>query len=475
VLLGVLLLGLGSAALLWHFLPSLVLLQIVQEARKHGVELSECEITLSQERILLSACRVQTLEGVDAQGRVEAIALVLTDWKPSRADVTGAVLDVRSAPELQQLLEYQPSSRTPIPVRVTESRLSWYPDGSLAPLLVLSELSYDTVNDQLDAQLSSPGLLAGTLAMNREALAVQLSLLSAPDTSFAARLTHRAPASGDAPINQAGKRENLGADLELDVNQLPAHLLHMPMFLEIPEPLHKVTVDAKVRLALPAADRAGQARGSLKLSLKHLPLPIPAAFSGLVVGEETLVEAEITLDRAYTKLKLQNLSAKHGALELKGSGTVERVGLGLELQSRLRGRLSCKAIAQVALSAQLDPVLAKMVSRIARRTIEGGVDIGVDLKAHTSKLAEAQLTKLVGVGCGLKSLSFEDAVELGEDVLNNLPDIKDWPLLKIDAPKFEGPKLSPPKLKLPNIQLPFPGRKGALEPERDTSHEDTPN
>lgn len=441
---------LGSAGLLWLWLPALVLDQIVREAKKSGVELSECEIALSRERILLSRCRVKTLEGLDAQGKVEAVAISLVDFKPTRADVTGAAFDVRSAPELHNILEYQPTSRAPIPVRVSNSRLSWYPDGSKAPLLVLSELSYETDHDQLDAQLSSPGLVAGTVSMNREVLSVHLALLSSPDTSFSAKLTHRGTPTGTAPLDAAGKRQNLGADLEIQLTELPAALLHVPLFLEIPEALKQTTIAAKANLVLPAGDRAGQPKGTLQLKLKGAALPIPAALSSLVHADETVVEANVVLDRSYSRMKLQNLSAKHGVLELKGSGNVAREGLGLALTSRLRGRLSCQAIAQAALNARLEPELAKLVSKIARKTLKGGVDIGVDLEAHTSKLAEARLTKLVGVGCGLKALSFDDAVELGEDVLNSLPDLGDLPL-----PELELPKLKPPTLPFPKIGLPL--------------------
>jgi len=53
-----------------------------------------------------------------------------------------------------------------------------------------------------------------------------------------------------------------------------------------------------------------------------------------------------------------------------------------------------------------------VVARNAGRTVEGQVDVAVQIDADTNRLDQAKLTKQIGVGCGLKPLSLRDALSL---------------------------------------------------------------
>ncbi len=456
-------------------LPRWVLERIKQEARQRGVELSQCTLTLGLDQLLLEGCHVQVSKPVQASGTVDIIAVALVDYKPSHVDVTGAKFEVRGKTELNNLLENRPSSRTELPVYVYNSEVALFTEvgpfgSSEEAALQLTQLDYSSKTDVLTAQLDAAGLLRGPLEVNREGVTLDLTLVPSPDTTLHVKLRHQ-QAQG---LDRAGRQKGLGAQLELSFKNLPVQAFDLPPVLKIPKELSQLVVDANFDIQLPDRARAGQPKGTMDVALRGLVFPVPRAIQGLVYGETAHLTGNFTLNRSYTKAKLENLQLKKAALTLRGSGSVEQEGFGLAIKSEMRGSLSCQAIAQAAATAELSPELAKLAKTIARRALNGSVQIGVKLDTHTSRLDSAQIAKAVGVGCGLQALSFEDALQLGDEVLKDLPEL---PLPKLPPPAFEPPKFPPPKLKLPfpGKRLVPPGREDPAEGDSPKDHEPEAN
>src|SRR5690606_28042914 len=122
-------------------------------------------------------------------------------------------------------------------------------------------------------------------------------------------------------------------------------------------------------------------------------------------------------------------AVKHGALELAGRGRVVRVGDHAEALIELDGQLACTAVAAAAARSRLGEGLGGLVAEAARRTLDGSVAVGVTIEADSRRLAEAEIARRVGLGCGLKLLKDWPQLPGIEDLpaLDKLPKLEDLP------------------------------------------------
>lgn len=424
----------------WFLFPRLVLQRIESEALKHGVELVACQISLSLEQVRLEDCQIKS-QKQDLQGRVSLIAIGLAEFSPVSVTASGAMLEARAIPEVRSLLEQQTEAlKSELPVRVTDSQLDWYQGDAATPLLRLSALRYDSEHSSVHANLESPGLLKGSMHLIGGRLVLELRLAQAPETRMRA-VIQQAPLTADS----VSKGE---ATADIEVEGLTLGQLSIPVFLEIPPNLAAVSLAAQVQATLTTGLNPKTPSGTMRLTISGVDLPVPRELQGVVYGPTSQIEGTFKVDHSYKKVTLKQLTWRAGALELRGSGNVEQEGLGLRLEATLQGNLTCQAIAKSAAGAHLSPELAKLVGNLAKKVVEGGVGIGLDISAHTSQLAAATIKRRIGIGCGLKPASVSNALDVADELLKQLP--------KLPPPELELPKLPIPSFKPPKFRIPLP-------------------
>lgn len=450
-LLVVLIGGAIAAAIL---VPRWLLETVKTEARKQGVELTRCTLTPGLDQLLLEGCYVAADGELKASGTVDIIAIALVDFAPSHVDVTGAKLNLRVSTELRHILENRASTGSETPLHVHNAEAEVFISDVTSPSVKLSAVNYSSTTGVATADFIAPDLAQGTLSIEPSGIRADFSLLSSLDTPIQANLVYNQTQG----VDRSGRQLGLGATLSLSAKQLPIKALHVPLIVEIPEALESVVVDFSTTIDLPDRARAGQARGRFQSTLRGLHFPVPREVQGLIYGDTATLGGDFKLDRSYSKADLLNLELRKAALTMKGSGRLRRAGLGVAIEAELRGDLSCQAIARSAATTELSPELAKLAKTIARKALKGGVGLAVRLEAHSARLESAKIAKAVGVGCGFRALSIPDAVQLGDEVLNQLPKLP-FPELTDELPKPQLPKF---KLPAPRLPFPFPGSKGLV-------------
>jgi len=140
-----------------------------------------------------------------------------------------------------------------------------------------------------------------------------------------------------------------------------------------------------------------------------------------------------------------------------------REGLDAKVDFDLKGALPCDALAGAAAESRLGQLLGRASGKQGKRTataiVVGTVSVEVGIKASTRDLPNAKLTQKIGVGCGLRPLSFAELIALtpnakdlqaiGNEVGKKLEDIgKDLGL----PPVPSGFALPP----LPTLEFPDP-------------------
>jgi len=106
---------------------------------------------------------------------------------------------------------------------------------------------------------------------------------------------------------------------------------------------------------------------------------------------------------------------------LDGKGSLASAAGAAALALDLRGALPCDALASAAAESRVGRLLGRVqgtrAGSVARQAIGGSVGVRVQITANTQNLAAASVKRSIGIGCGLKPLTLEEALKLGTELL----------------------------------------------------------
>ncbi len=370
--------------------------EIVSQAARRGVVLSDCKLDLGLRSIGLDACAVSSgadihvrgwpLAGVSVSGRVERIDVRLAGLSVERVQIRGAELSLFGEPRLGELFRSGAAGSSPgLPVDVERSAVSWSLDANATPTLLMSELGYSADTLRLSSRFEVVRRAQGQLSLGPEGLEVTLGDPSQPEVRFVVR------------VIPAAER----AELSLDLRRLPLRSLEGP-WLRLTDTLRPIELDGRIFGVLPLGLSTTTPGGDVYLTLHGLQFPVPRELDGLVYGSPPKFSGKFTAGRAMNTLTFADSTFLTGELAMKGTAEVELRGAGLAFNARMSGPLPCRAIAESAARAHVGSLLATLAGRIARRVLSGSVQVAAALEGHTSELDRAQVLTSIGVGCGLE-------------------------------------------------------------------------
>jgi hypothetical protein len=212
------------------------------------------------------------------------------------------------------------------------------------------------------------------------------------------------------------------------------------------------TLDLTVPRKLLGSDRLA---GRTDFTLKGYVPPHPIELDGFVFGDTTTVGAAFKLEPERLRVAISDARVKAGRFELAGEGELRAEGRSARLVLVLRGELPCSALAGVVAETRLGRALGKVSGKAARVMVGGGVGVRVSVDMSSEKPEQARVLKTITPGCGLRPLSFEELVKLGELAPEALT-----PEVMADLKKLieEGLPPPPPNSALPNLQIPGLGK-----------------
>lgn len=445
-LVGVLVVAAASA---WLVGRAWIMREIVAEAARHGVALRACELELRWGGIGLNACqwallpdaaqRGWPLPGVQANGSIQRVDVLLVGWRPARLRADGLQATLRGDPAWLDLLGQGGGPALPsLPVDVEHSSVAWYLAEGSTPALSLQELAYGADERLLTSKLELAAGLRGELALGADGASLKLGEPSRPELHLLARVVAE------------GQRVELG----LELSKLPLRWLESER-LRLTPTLRAIEVDGRVSMTVPTALSMTVPTGQVLLTLHGLQFPVPREVEGLVHGTPPQLSGRFSVARSFDQVTFPELTFLTGSLEMHGSAELQREAEGLHFRASLSGPLSCRAIAESARRAHKDSVLARLAGRFAASVLTGSVQVVAAVEGRTSELERARVLSSIGVGCGLRPLPIEP--DLPRELLEQLPPDIFQQLPALPAGR-ELPRL-PEGLRLPPLPTLTPGRE----------------
>jgi hypothetical protein len=191
-----------------------------------------------------------------------------------------------------------------------------------------------------------------------------------------------------------------------------------------------VTGSGEVKLEFAGRDAGMPEKGEAKLVLDGWIPPHPVELDGFVFGKTTTVESQMTFAADGKRVDLTGTRITAGRFTLSGGGTLTREETALTLALDLAGALPCDALAAAAAESRLGRLLGREMGvkggNAARQVVGGSVSVRILVNGTTADLANAKVTRSIGIGCGLKPLTLEELLRIGEGLLptelSHLPD-----------------------------------------------------
>lgn len=435
--------------------------EIIARARANGIILHLTTAEVSASKVHLGRATFE-LEGVKGlAGSFESADITLR-----RLTATGIMVDaptIRTMGEplglLRALSDWQakytkPNDPNALPTpELARTKFTWSPTAELAPFAVVDDLAYSSTATNVagETSLAITGSRAqvGAYALQPLALALQLGRESI-EVGFGSTQMATAAVRG-------GWRHVPGADdFHVTFSALPMAGLLQRLNMPLNDPkLAAATCSGAISLRVPEDPKLAYG-GQLSLDLVGWTPPHPPELEGFSFANNSKLESMLEIDRALSRVRLTGLTLTSGGFKLAGHGLVELIGLSYaQIKAELKGHLPCSTIASSMAESKLGKAYGRWVAQNAHRTIEGHVDVTVQLQADTRHLDQLKVVRQIGVGCGLRPLTLREALSLG------LPPPPDADLLKHAAqnlPKFEIklpelPQLPPlATVKLPNFE-----------------------
>jgi ADP-dependent NAD(P)H-hydrate dehydratase / NAD(P)H-hydrate epimerase len=262
--------------------------------------------------------------------------------------------------------------------------------------------------------------------------------------------------------------------------------------LGVAVPVQGVVVSAEITLAFANPGRGAAAneaiQGTLNVTLKGYVPPHPFELDGFIFGDTTTFDGKFTVPPLRDRVTLSEAHLEAGAFELRGSGLIVRSSDRSQANLTLSGQLPCSALASVEANSRVSKILGSELGaragQFAEKLSNGSVAIGLTVAADTANLAAAKVERTIGIGCGLRPLTWAElgkVVPLPPDVnallqslptlpldLSNLPALaalpSGLPPLPSGAPVLPvGLPQRPPNLGLPALPA-FPTTAPAPQP-----------
>lgn len=436
-----------AGLLLWLALPTLIQAEVKKRAREQGVELTLGTLDFGWEWAELRASKA-TLIGVSGfELGIDRLNVDLDGTKLTRLDFTGLTVEASGSVPTLALSLGAWSKRYPsafaLPLSARGVTVRFRPEPGQAMWL---ELTGGTV-------ATTP---AGTIvaAEHTKVAGIDVGRVGA---TWSATATSVALGLGETDLARAPVR--VAVDLSAARPRLAFQLV--PLSLErlagpfaVALPVHGVSASATI--ALEFADKAAlyPEKGAAHLELHGWIPPHPAELDGFVFGDTTVVDTSLAFTPDGKSVALDPTHLTAGRFELGGKGSLVRDAEAATLTLDLRGALPCDALASAAAESRVGRLLGKVqggrAGSVARQAIGGTVGVRVQVSASTKNLAGASLKRSIGIGCGLKPLTLDDVVRLGEQLLPS-----DLSELQEDIVKLT-PKLPNGAPLIPSILPPLP-------------------
>jgi hypothetical protein len=437
---GTLLLGSIVAALL--IAPKLILQHIVQEAARRGLRLSGCSLELDFGRALLRGCNVSTaavpnvvppFAGVTIEGHLPEIDILIQGLEPRRVVVRRMALEASGFPIDKEVLRADGSGRAPLPIEVEAGTVTWR-SRDLENTLLLTEVAYASETESLSASWEWPGRARGRLSWRPSEIELTFG-----DTAPSARLVVR-------PIRPEQRLE-----LRLELRGFPLAVLDGPAF-RLTQTLRPIRVDGHVSVSFPTGLDMELARGDFYLTLSGLQFPVPREVEGLVHASPPKISGKLSFSRSFNRASVSDLGFLTGQLQMSGRAelAMDPQLRGLHFEAHMSGPLSCRAIAESAVTAHAGSALGKLAGRLGRNVLSGSVEIIAALAGDTWQLDRASVLTSVGVGCGVRPLpvdlsaAAEALSRLPAEVLEKLPRLPALPPGLTLPERWRQPLQSPP-------------------------------
>ncbi len=436
----------GVGIVLWLTLPKWIEAEVHRRAREAGVELTLGTLEFGWEWAELRSCKARLI-GVDGLELTLARANAELDGtKLARFDITG--LDVEatgSVPALALSLGAW-SKRFPVafalPLTAKAVTVRARADKGQAPWL---ELTGGTI--------ARTG--AGTIVAAEHALVAGIDV-GRVGATWTTTATSVALGLGETDLSRAPVR--VAIDLSQARPRLGFQLVTTPLErlagpFAVALPVQGVSANATVALEFASQTAALPELGNAQIQLHGWIPPHPAELDGFVFGDTTLIESNLAFAPDGKSVALDPVRLSAGKFVLEGKGSLVREADAASLALDLRGALPCDALASAAAQSRVGRLLGQVqggrAGSVAKQAIGGTVSVRVQVAASTKNLAAASLKRSIGIGCGLKPLTLDDVLRLGEELLPS-----DLSELSEDIQKLT-PKLPSGAPLIPSILPPF--------------------
>ncbi len=441
----VVLVGLGVAALI--FVPRYVEREVIAAAKQRGIELEPGEISFGWGwvQVANSRARLVGVRSVQLELKLADVAL------DGRVPLVFALADVRAEATGNPLVvadELSAWSRayeklTPEPVTINGLSLTFRSAAGAEPELTLSgaKMVAKAGRVTLDAPKASLyGRALGPLRLGRDPEKVTL-LVTLGQTPIDNPLLNVEIRSGEQTLVHAALRPITVGELGKAIG------------IALPRPA--VSISGSADLSIPKSLLSGRVTGRMDFALKGYVPPHPIELDGFVFGDTTTVASALELQPERLRIEIKDARVKAGRFEVTGGGELRAEGRNQgRLLLSLRGELPCNALAGVVAETRLGRALGKLSGKAVRTVIGGGVGVRVSVDVSTENPDQAQIVKTITPGCGLRPLSFEELVKLGELA----PEVLD-PAVLADLKKvLEEGVHAPANSALPNLEIPGLGK-----------------
>jgi len=439
------LVGFGVAALIW--VPRYVEREVIAAAKQRGVELEPGEITFGWGWVQVANSRAKLVGVRSVKLGIQLADVALDGRKPLVFALAGVTLEATGNPLVigDELSAWSRAYEklTPEPVTVDGLSLAVRTSAGAEPDLTLSQAKMAAKGGTVTLDAGKATLLGralGPLRLGRDGEKVVL-LVTLGKTPI------------DNPLLNVEIRTAEQTLLHAALRPISVGELGQALGVELPRP--DVGISGSADLTIPKSLLSARVTGRVDFTLKGYVPPHPIELDGFVFGDTTTVGSALELQPERLRIEIKEASVKAGRFEVKGGGELRAEGRNEgRLLLTLRGELPCNALAGAVAETRLGRALGKLSGKAARTIVGGGVGVRVSVDVGTAAPDKAQIVKTITPGCGLRPLSFEELVKLGE----LSPQVLD-PAVLADLKKvLEEGVHAPANSALPNLEIPGLGK-----------------
>lgn len=403
-----------ASAAAFFLVPSFVEREVVRRAREQGVELELGELDYGWEWAKIEHGRARLVGVSGLSVRFDRLLVDLDGTDPVRLDFEGVKVEADGSLPALTLALGAWSKRYPhfyaLPISARGVGVEWRPEAGRPPWLVLrggtaASAAGSTIVAADTAEVAGANVGRVGASWTKTASSVALGL---GETEL-----------GKAPLKVGVDFSLPRPKITLTLSPTPLERLAAPFAIRLP--VKDVTGSTEVVLEFASQEAELPDHGHAKAELRGWIPPHPAELDGFVFGDTTSVETDLALAANGTDSTLTNTRIVAGKFALEGGGSLTRDGDELRLKLDLEGALPCDALASAAAESRLGKLLGREAGQragaVARQVVGGSVKVRVQVDATTRDLQNANVTRSIGIGCGLRPLTLEDLLKLGETLL----------------------------------------------------------